>query len=86
MYLRDLVNAQFKKVLHNNMTEAFKSSEEDESLVLLDTVQTYIVVASAPRALYILEKQDRGSEKDVGRTDRVKFSKVPTCLRHIEVH
>lgn len=75
MYLRDLVNAQLKNVLHNNMTEAFKGSE-DESLVLLDTVQTYIVVASAPSALYILEKQDRGSEKDVGRIDRVKFSKV----------
>lgn len=45
---------------------------------MLDTVQTYIVVASAPRALYILEKQDRGSEKVVGCIDRVKFSKVPT--------
>ena len=68
------------------MTEAFKSSEEDESLVLLDTVQTYIVVASAPRVLYILEKQDKGSKKDVGCIDRVKFSKAPTCLRHVEVH
>lgn len=68
------------------MTEAFKSSEEDDSLVLLDTVQIYIVVASAPGALYILEKQGRGSEKDVGCTDRVKFSEASTCLRHIKVH
>lgn len=81
--LWDLGNVHFKGGMFSNTTAALRALRMrawDRECC----ANTYPGIFS-PRALHILEKQGRGSEKDTQCADRVKFSKVPTCLRYIEV-
>lgn len=62
------------------MTEAFKTSREDESGIA-GHVQTYTVVPSGPKALHILEKQDREGCRMYGQGQILKSARMFKAYR-----